>query len=52
MRVIITLLAATFMGMAQPATAYNQCTTDTYTIDGRTIMCTTCCTQYGCNTFC
>lgn len=31
---------------------YANCVTNTYTMDGRTVVCTTCCYNGSCNTTC
>ena len=48
MRKIITALALAAWATA----AWAACTTHTYTQGGRTIICTTCCNNGNCNTFC
>ena len=35
-----------------PIAAYAACTTSTYTYNGKTVMCTTCCFNGSCNTTC
>ena len=42
-----------FLILAFMATVvYAGCFTDTYVINGRTVVCTTCCTQSGCMSTC
>jgi hypothetical protein len=45
-------LAAILMSLMVAPAAYAACTTHTYFIDGKVIVCTTCCTGGYCTTTC
>lgn len=45
------LIAGIIIAVA-PIAAYAACTTQTYFINGKVIMCTTCCYSGNCNTIC
>ena len=48
MKYLIAVWAIASAGMA-----YAGCTTQTYFVNGKTVICTVCCDGYGnCNTFC
>lgn len=47
---ILTIVLGLALGMAGPAWA--SCTTHSYVVDGRIMMCSTCCTFTHCTTTC
>jgi hypothetical protein len=48
--VSLAVLATVILFQVSPALA--SCTTHTYSYGGRMVMCTVCCTPFGCNTNC
>ena len=45
-------LLAAVAGLAFAGAAYASCTTHSYFINGKTVMCTTCCFNGNCTTSC
>lgn len=45
-------LIALLAGLSFAGSVYAACTTNTYFINGRTVICTTCCFGNNCNTNC
>ena len=52
MKTFIFALIVSGVVLAQTLPAYASCTTHTYFINGRSVICTTCCYGSFCNTTC
>jgi hypothetical protein len=52
MRKLLIIAALAFGSALAPGLAMANCTTHTYTVNGRMMTCTTCCYFGNCNTTC